>query len=209
MTIYALGELEALCKKACFGAGFAWGEAEEAAKSVAFLCSYELPAIEALVQVLPLQKSRLRPVIEDKKITSPEKLCPIMTGIALADRAFDINEQAWQISALQSPLLTLPILWRAGEFHNKIFRMQGDNWEAHIGKGTFALSGDASVAELESVEVSVVQKAPVSLAVKRFDSISVEEKTEKTLLQFFMQTTVPESDESRISGAGAGLSDND
>ncbi len=209
MTIYALGELEALCKKACYGAGFAWGEAEEAAKAVAMLCTYELPAVEALVQVLPLQKSRLRPVIEGRQIVGSQLLCPIMTSLALADRACDIDAEIWQISALQSPLLTLPILWRAGEFHNKIFHMQSDNWDAYAGKNAFVFSGDASVAELESVEISVVKTAPASLAVKRFDSVTVEGDVEKLLLQFFMQTTVPESDESRLQGAGAGLSDND
>ena len=92
---FSLNEIEATCKRAARGAGLPWGLAEEAGKAARWLTARGLPGAEELAEVLARNDGKsygdLAPVSADGVWRAPAgRLCPIVTGAALCDRAAEI-----------------------------------------------------------------------------------------------------------------------
>ena len=58
MANYSLAEIDALSRKACRGAGYSWGLAEDAGKAVRWLTAYGLPGAETLSELLQVNSIR-------------------------------------------------------------------------------------------------------------------------------------------------------
>lgn len=152
---WSLIEVEALSKKAAKGAGYSWGEAEDAAKAVRWLEARGLDGASALVNHLS---------------ASDQGACPIHAGIAVSDGVTQV--ESVDLSGLDQPLLFLPFASWTGS------------------------------------EQEVADKLGITVGAEQVRSHTSAE-TMAALAGFAHKTYAPHTEESRTSGAGAGLNDND
>ena len=197
---WSLGETAALALKAARGAGMSWGLAEETAASVVWLHSRGLPGISALCSYLGQAAAP----------QSPEGGCPIMTGCALFDGMMDVPEtssQTLDLGHVHAPLLLLPFVARLEPSHywlqapglpGPVSITKGAGWQRHCLRG----SGSCTVSLGDRPQV-----APALEMITRVDgrfTCCVDR-----LDAYAHRTSAPATGHSRMSGAGAGLTDND
>ena len=197
---WSLGETAALALKAARGAGMSWGLAEETAASVVWLHSRGLPGISALCSYLGQAAAP----------QSPERGCPIMTGCALFDGMMDVPETSSQpldLGHVHAPLLLLPFVARLEPGHywlqapglqGTVDIANGDGWQSHClrGSGSCTVSlGDRPQVD-PALEMITRVNGRFTCCVDRLDA-------------YAQRTYAPATGQSRMSGAGAGLTDND
>jgi len=201
---WSLGETAALALKAARGAGMSWGLAEETAASVVWLHSRGLPGISALCSYLGQDFG----VAAAPK--SPEGGCPIMTGCALIDGMMTVPEtssQTLELGHVHAPLLLLPFVARLEPGHywltapglpGTVSITKGDGWQSHCLRGSGSCT--VSLGDRPQVEPPLEMITRVSerftCCVDRLDA-------------YAHRTYAPATGQSRMSGAGAGLTDND
>lgn len=183
---WSLGEIQALTIKAARGAGYPWGVADEAGWAVRWLSSCGLPGADAIAKVLE----------------SPDgDTCPLTLGIAVADaQQLDLANG----KTVAQPLIILPFLGRAAG---------ADQVQAQIEDLIFniAKNGTDLAKELPARARLNLSKVPHCLqATIRKHRIEILSADALAKLQGLAQRTyAPATEASRISGAGAGLTDND
>ena len=197
---WSLGETAALALKAARGAGMSWGLAEETAASVVWLHRRGLPGISALCSYLAQAAAP----------QSPEGGCPIMTGCALFDGMMDVPEtssQTLDLGHVHAPLLLLPFVARLEPGHywlqapglqGTVNIASGDGWQSHClrGSGSCTVSlGDRPQVD-PALEMITRVNGRFTCCVDRLDG-------------YAHRTYAPATGQSRMSGAGAGLTDND
>lgn len=183
---WSLGEIQALTIKAARGAGFPWGVADEAGWAVRWLASFGLPGPEAMA----------------KTLTSPDAdRCPLTLGIAVADRQDPLFANGGSIN---QPLILLPFLARAAGSEQAFVQINQLTFNvAQNGTDlTVQLPEDGQLT-VSIVERTIADRPPVH----RIEAISSEALA--TLQTLAQKTYAPATEASRISGAGAGLTDND
>ena len=120
----SLSEIEALCFKAARGAGLSWGEAEEAGWAAAWLARAGLSGPDLLLAWLNDLGALKRPVPAPGHWRAPAApLCPLRTGIALADHAGLAEGPGHAPLCVQTvarPPLVLPFVARAAEIAGEI-----------------------------------------------------------------------------------------
>ena len=217
---WSLGETSALVTKAAHGAGMSWGLAEEAGFAVAWLQARNLPGVAVFSRYLSGRDSAFL-VNWPEPITNPlekksaenkpryEKFyCPFMVGTAFADGAIPI---ATKLDKVREPLLLVPfIALRAGATSIKLeigtLKLQINaagiqegccpNREFLINAATCHISPTPEIYRFNNPDT--VSRVPSHVG--HYFAI---------LNSFAQKTYAPVSDESRRSGAGAGLNDND
>ncbi len=211
---WSLSEIEGLTRKAARGAGFCWGLADEAGKAARWLASYGLPGPEVLADFLeafdgtPHAEMRPHDVDAARWQAHCGTICPISAGTALCDLAqCDIPIRDICIIACAQPLLLLPFVSAAAEDGGQPLRL---TWKG----GDFSFVGDAcgqTTAPLTAcadVHVTHDRAEQPSLPPRqmRYD---LDAACAGRLAAMAARTYAPDTEESRISGAGAGLTDND
>ena len=205
---WSLGETAALALKAARGAGMSWGLAEETAASVVWLHSRGLPGISALCSYLGQYLGQH--LGQAAAPQSPEGGCPIMTGCALIDGMMDVPETSSQpldLGHVHAPLLLLPFVARLEQGHywlqapglqGTVNIANGDGWQSHClrGSGSCTVSlGDRPQVD-PALEMITRVDGRFTCCVDRLDA-------------YAHRTYAPATGQSRMSGAGAGLTDND
>ena len=207
----SLNEVDALAKKATRGTGYSWGMAEEAGKAIRWLCRNGVDGCSDLVDLLVecdgTDLAEWRPRIDGHVWTArSDRLCPLITGAALSDRAADLYDAVIEIGPLVRPVLILPFAGHA----------------AQSLRGLVSVRWTGGVAVTDGVGLSHDGKHPVGPETVR---VSLEGRIEDPnpecsratlnhdcharLERFAQRTYAPATEASRIKGAGAGLSDND
>ncbi len=212
----SLSEINALCFKAARGSGLTWGEAEEAGWAAAWLTRAGLAGPSILLTWLKDCDGLSRPMPEAGRWMAPARaLCPLRTGIALADHAGlpeGPGEDGVQIDTVAHPCLILPFVARAATRLDLPLRIGWVGAEFvldTVGTGpiTMLLGDDAG--------------APVDLWIAVAPPDPNEQRTDcavpsqgialtdwQALDALALRVTVPPSDASR-AGAGAAGDDND
>ena len=205
---WSLGETAALVLKAARGAGMSWGLAEETAASVVWLHSRGLPGISALCSYLGQYLGQH--LGQAAAPQSPEGGCPIMTGCALIDGMMDVPEtssQTLDLGHVHAPLLLLPFVARLEPGHywlqapglpGPVSIANCDGWQSHClrGSGSCTVSlGDRPQVN-SALEMITRVDGRFTCCVDRLDA-------------YAHRTYAPATGQSRMSGAGAGLTDND
>ena len=196
MTDWSLAEIRALATKAARGAGLDWGLAEEAGYAVSWLEARCAPGTQALA-------SWLEAVGEVDK-----EICPIRIGTALMDCG-EAPENGYELTVFQ-PLLLAPFLvpfvesgvsyalnWpQAGFTLQKDGLVLGEDSHSGLPTGSVVCSWTrvANAAKTPDCRTRVPESAAEAVEI---------------LTKFAAKTYAPATEASRISGAGAGLSDND
>ncbi len=102
MTNYALIEIETHCRKAARGAGYEWGEAEEMAKAVRWLCAHGVNGAEQCLTLLKAVDGNCadhRANAGTLKGTHDGAVCGLSLGCALADRKLETLPEGIDIIA--------------------------------------------------------------------------------------------------------------
>lgn len=214
---WSLGEIEALARKAAKGAGYSWGMAEEAGKSVRFLCAAGLPGAEALAGLLTLNDTRdyqdFRPdcTLATWQAAS-DTLCPIVTGTALCDRAQPLA-QGTQVTlgSTAYPLLLLPSIASASDMTETPLSLQWAGLRmTRANRETWIEQKDDAALVQDVAQVMILQDAQQhGERVRRAYRGDIAQDVAEVLGAFAHRTYAPDTPESRLSGAGAGLTDND
>jgi len=194
---WSLGETAALALKATRGAGLSWGLAEEAAGAVFWLHQRGLPGISALCGYLDCYGAAG---------TAGDAACPLVLGAALSDGTHVVPEQLGEridLGTVSAPLLLLPFV-------------------ATIPPGTFWLiapgDGDAAPDPWHSgwlrgsAPCQLQHGTAAQIAGTRAGHTRLPDRFAccvDRLTDFAHRTYAPATSQSRLAGAGAGLTDND
>lgn len=200
---WSLGETSALALKATRGAGLSWGLAEEAAGAVAWLHERGLPGTAALCSYLS--------TIADAPSWhgSRDAACPLLTGSALSDGTIAAPSDASEtldLGRVLSPLLLLPFvaslppgtMWlQSGKFGQEDGQPP-ERWQSQW------LRGEAVCHVIRGKTPQIDQAGASHMRTPEQFGCCIERLT-----HFAHRTYAPATSASRLSGAGAGLTDND
>ena len=194
---WSLGETAALALKATRGAGLSWGLAEEAAGAVFWLHQRGLPGISALCGYLESC---------GVATTDDDAACPLVLGTALSDGTHAVPEQVGgriDLGTVGAPLLLLPFV-------------------ATIPPGTFWLiapgSDDTAPDQWHSgwlrgsAPCQLRRGTAAQMAGARAGQTRLPDQFAccvDRLTGYAHRTYAPATSQSRLAGAGAGLTDND
>lgn len=208
---YSLNETEALCKKAARGAGYSWGLAEEAAKATQWLCRQGIDGCGFLSSLLKqtdnTDLSQWTPLISAQRWQSPHNtLCPIVTGTAFLDRADLLDDAPIVIAGLAEPALMLFFLAAASRRSDAIISLQCAN-NSYVTDGhRVSVNRTTDVIEANTRIEFTNTLGAVNVVCNRATPLQIN-WTELT--QFASRTYAPDTEQSRLTGAGSGLVDND
>ena len=190
---YSLNEYEALCKKAARGSGMHWGQSEEVGKAARFLGAYGLDdgrlVLRAIETFGPQNALWLGPALCDEGCDFEEPL--IMKGI--------------EAQALMLPFLHMMVLDR-----NVSLCITWDHFDASVSSAGIHCILRDGLYEDGPLDVSISKisekKNDVLCAQSR---VNIPQGVLDRLNSLAHKTYAPATEESRLAGAGAGLSDND
>ncbi len=191
---WSLGEIAALAVKAARGAGYEWGLAQEAGQAVHWLLERDFPGADALQIALVADASR-----------DPTR-CPISLGCAIFDGA--VEADGFAAKNVVAPLLVLPFVCWTAERRKQALAFEWAGLVAEIGAdGEVSRGVDAGCPDRADIRVSA--GAGDVLAISKCHRARVTCATYVALSGYADRTYAPATEASRLSGAGAGLSDND
>jgi len=212
---YSLNEIEAMGKRAARGVGLNWGLAEEAGKAARWLSAHNLGGAEALAETLTridgTSYDDVAPVSDEGTWHAPEgPLCPLMAGPALSDRAREIVDgQSYALGETLNPLLLAPYLASAAKLGQGAVELTWDGASITITPEGLSATGD----QLTTSQASAVQcrfiNATATVTPAANTGCDIDEQAWNQLAEFMTRYLAPDTEESRLAGAGAGLSDND
>ena len=214
---WSLNEVEGLTRKAVRGSGASWGVAEEAGKSLRWLTAVGLPGADHLSRLLTLNDGvaydMLRPrVTEGAWSAEGGRLCPLVSGAVICDYAAEIAAgREIQLLVTSHPMLLLPYTAGVADLTRSKIAI---TWQGTA--ATLAPGGLIGFSEKESIDVEVTDSvgihATTTDVADPLSSVSrakIAGATARVLGDFAHRTYAPDTPESRLSGAGAGLTDND
>lgn len=207
-------ETETLCFKATRGAGYSWGTAEEAANAVGWLYANGIDGTAVLLAAI-VAPTFNAPVMSNVFWVSSDgkPLCPLTTGAALSDFAtsvFASSDDHLKVGAVRQPVLLLPFIAQCAATIGGSIAIEWDGRNLMVGNSvktdaeTLSAFLSASVASI-TLSLSNDLFEPDRAAMFALAS----PHTIAALDALAMHTTVPATEQSRNSGAGAGTSDND
>ena len=207
---FALNEIEATAKRAARGAGYDWGLAEDASKGARWLCAQGLDGAGALAALLKsgfaADLSRHTPQSLQGQWRGEGALCPLVAGAALSDCADRLQQAPVQLGPVAHPLLILPFAAMAARRQNGCVTVSTDGFTAVTDGAAIQITGALPDAPTDlQVTAGGTLDAPRPRQTRAEPDVAAWD----TLNQFAHKTYAPATEQSRLLGAGAGLSDND
>ncbi len=213
---YSLNEVEALTKRAARGAGYTWGLAEEAGKAVRWLSSYGLDGAGALV-ALHARKNGSQEVdhgpdqLAGVWTSQSGVLCPITTGATLCDSALRIAEEGVQTAQIAYPMLIVPFAASAATRLGERVSLRWASVRIDVERDGLWIDdpkGEIGVPMVDTLQCGLSRGA-TGAPQPRQSRGEIDADVFAALNQFAHRTYAPSTEESRMRGAGAGVSDND
>ncbi|MGI9421221.1 MAG: DUF3726 domain-containing protein [Geminicoccaceae bacterium] len=213
---FSLNEIEAMGKRATRGAGLPWGLAEEAGKAARWLVARGLPGAEQLADILTRNDKRdyaeLAPADVDGVWQAPSGcLCPLVAGAAICDRAAALAEgRVIELGKTAHPLLLVPYVAGAAKLTDTAISIGWGDVIVTLSPDGESIDGDReSLTARSTASVHCRRASKVSEVVAPVPSINeMAVPAWDRLAAFAQRTFAPATEASRLSGAGAGLSDN-
>ena len=200
-----LSEIDTTSKRAAKGAGFSWGIAEEVGKNMRLLELFGLPGIKNLNQFLKDYKEKQFQkvtLISDTNNANKYPFCPIILGVNFIDQVNLLDKKInIQISNVAFPLLFLPFVSRASEMIGKriFLKIEEKEFLLNLNQSIYSNYLKNEILEVcNTINISFIE-----------NSNSFNENEWKELYKLSEDTFVEETESLKISGAGAGLTDND
>lgn len=209
MTL-SLNEVEALAKKAARGVGYPWGLAEEAAKATRWLCGRSVDGCAELAGLLSRcdgsDLADWAPMTGNAWSARGETLCPITTGAALSDRSDALATCDLRIENVAHPMLLAPFAGLSARHLDTTVALSWDDTVVTTDGEALSVRG---YAESATATVTVTTGGAMDAPRPGSTRADPDPATFERLSAFAHRTYAPATEESRIRGAGAGLSDND
>ena len=201
----SLSEIETTSKRATRAAGFSWGVAEEVGKCIRLIELFGFAGIKNLNEYFKLRSSKKfesLSLINDNNNSNESPFCPIILGVSFLDQIKTIEEiNKITFNTISYPLLILPFLSRSSEIVGKKIHVRFDENEFLLNLNVSILSNlmnlDSSIKN-SYVEINFLE-----------NKNNFSEKDWKNLYRLSEETFVDETESSKESSAGAGLTDND
>ncbi|MFS4583511.1 DUF3726 domain-containing protein [Phaeobacter sp. C3_T13_0] len=214
---HSLNEIEAMSKRAARGAGLSWGLAEEAAKGTRWLSSFGFPGTEMLANLLDMNDRipsiDVSPVSLRAEIwhAPARRMSPLIAGAALSDCAVRLLERGTiTMENVSIPLLAVPFMGGAALRLGRPVAAEWDGARVATDGKRLCVQGSSDVLRTRQTE-RMVFSAPADMTgqLEPVMRANVSEESWEQLGKFAHRTFAPATEESRLRGAGAGLSDND
>ena len=204
---YSLNEIETLAKRAARGAGYDWGLCEEAGKAVRWLSARGMGGAQALWDLLRAKETgQVFAPTEGLSVWANPKgdLCPLITGAGLCDFAPATN---MALQCVSSPLLLLPFAARLAAQDGRCRKIKIRDFLAMTSGGE--VWADGQPTKMSDVVIDIVPDVPDYTPVTPRERGEMSEDVFEALNAFAHRGFAPATEESRLAGAGSGLSDND
>lgn len=221
---FSLNEVEAMVRKAARGAGYSWGMADEAGKAARWLCSVGLDGTAALAGVLGRADGAglggagragaglagLAPVgLRGDWHAAAGALCPLMAGTALADSAGLWEGGAVRMQEVAFPAVLLPFAAAAARRCGGTVSVEAPGLHAVTDGTAVSLDPAPDAMPSRAAQVTVRLGGQLGRALPRQGRADPAEEDWRALGRLAQRTYAPDTRDSRLTGAGAGLSDND
>lgn len=214
---HSLNEIEAMSKRAARGAGLSWGLAEEAAKGTRWLSAFGFSGTELLADLLELN-DRLPPIDlspvslrADVWHAPARRMSPLIAGAALSDCAVRLLERGHiEMVNVSLPMLAVPFMGGAALRLGVPVAVEWDGVRIATDGAQLCVQGDAEALQIVQAD-RLMFSAPAEMTGRREPVMRAEVSADSwdRLGAFAHRTYAPATEESRLRGAGSGLSDND
>lgn len=214
---WSLNEVEGLARKAARGSGLSWGLAEEAGKSTRWLTAAGMPGAQSLAGLLTqndgLKYGALCPIdTGDEWQAKAGALCPLISGAVICDHASRIAEgRGIKLKTTSFPILLLPFAAGAAVLTGQAMEITWSGCAVTLGP-----DGEINVDDIRALETAQADQVKIQAAPgdhkasrERVTRCDIPPDVVATLGVFAHRTYAPDTPESRLAGAGAGLTDND
>ena len=200
----SFSEIETISKRASRGAGFSWGVSEEIGKSVRLMEMFGLPGILYLTSYLNQignHNYQKITIISADNISNNIPYCPISVGLNFMDQVHNLEKiDKINFSNLAYPLLIVPFLSRSSEIIGKKILLNLENFK-------FLFNYNQSI--FSNFDNSLIEKTTKFFISFNQNEDSFDKMTWDTLYKISQKTFVDETESSKQTSAGAGLTDND
>jgi len=212
---WSLNEIESLSRKAARGAGLSWGLAEEAGKAARWLTAAGLPGPQVLADLLTrndgAEYETLCPMEAEEGawVARGGTLCPLISGAVLCDNAQRLGAGELTLGRTAAPMLLLPYLDAAARQCATALTVRWNGTTITLGDSAQASGPGLDAALAEGITITPGTSDQNGTALQKQTRGEMPAEVAKTLTAFAERTYAPETEASRLSGAGAGLTDND
>jgi hypothetical protein len=214
----SLNEIEHTCRKAARGCGLPWGVADEVGKAVRWLHVFGLDGVSLIVSLLQQVDHReplmVAPQSLDGTWRGPQDLLsPLLVGPSLCDCMQIMPDTGIQTGAIAFPLLTVGFLGQAALSRGLAVRVEWQDVSLDLYRDHLSISGNQDCLACARAETLCCKRLALSEEAQSMPLVIGDAEVDATawdcLEKYAHQTYVEASEASRLSGAGAGLNDND
>ena len=198
--MHSLYEIETTVKRSAKSQGLSWGISEEIGKSIRILEQSGLRGLESFKNIVDFGFDNLTKLTDINQKTTTH-LCPIHFGIFFQDQShLKEMHQTFKFENLKEPLICIPFFIKAAKKNLIYFHIHSSEISISITPGEMtSINQNQIPTSINNFSIKVTQQ--------RQQQYSNE--TWEDLYQLSLETFVEETEEKKLSGAGAGLSDND
>ena len=198
--MHSLYEIETTVKRVARHQGLSWGIAEEAGKIVRSLEQSELPGLESFNRLVSFPYNKCQTFIDLNK-NNHKNLCPIHFGLFFLDQSHDPDlHQSFKFLNMQEPLLAIPLLIKAAQKNLISFEFTSTELKFLISSGNIMILDKNQIPH---------QSNNITMKISNKRQPQYSEETWDRLYELSLETYVEETEEKKLSFAGAGLTDND
>ncbi|WP_282605748.1 DUF3726 domain-containing protein [Pelagibius sp. Alg239-R121] len=206
---WSLGETRSLAIKAARGAGMTWGLAEDAGFAVQWLQANGSPGVQILAEYLSWRddaENEITPAwFAFHQPESPAIYCPIELGTAILDSGKTAPNRFDRVA---HPLLLAPFLGVATA--SGVRCLSWHSTEILLCRNGFTTSAQQRTLLVEQAACQIADSKLSRLSNRIFQRVPDSEQRHIARLEkFAARTYAPASEQSRLTGAGAGVNDND
>ncbi|MBF9026047.1 DUF3726 domain-containing protein [Rhodobacterales bacterium HKCCD6035] len=215
------GEWASLGMKAARGGGYSWGLAEEFGASLAVLAQWGIngagPALALCAAQAVLGLPQMAEINGGVWGQSAAPLCPVATGALICDLGHSpqglFGPHPLTLVAVAEPLMLLPFLDGLAAREGRAVQISTPKAALVFG-GLFPLDANEITQFADHARDATLtlcaKPSRYGASVPRAPYLqTITPETYADLDRFALETTVPATAQSRETGAGAGLSDND
>ena len=216
MMQVSANEVYQTARKACLAAGYFQDRAEDIALASSWLHYAGFNGCGELERMLAAEmeenltaRTKLHLHV-DNACLHITRLRPAYEGIAAIDWMLACSNSAQvRIDKILHPLMVAGLLWRSGLIYQKQFRLEADGLSSAVLIPDIMAGRLAEISAL-SDRVVIWPDKDISMQMSAPSGpCKVDKQIWQSLNSLAAQTYVPETESSRLSGAGAGLVDND
>ena len=209
MTHRSLNEIDMTVRKAAVGSGWPWGLAEDIGRAAAWLCEYGEDGAGAALVALREEPRPADMTMSDgaAAFASAQAAQAGPAALDLLAAGSGIDHVALQ--DLDSPLLLVGIAGvLTAEYRLTIELLAGVKRFALVGPEGLQLSMHVCKPGASIVAQRTTPNPPLA-SVPIVPALDINDEAWSAITALAARTYVPATDESRLRGAGAGLTDND